>query len=98
MLAALTTKIISAIMPLRLEYFAEHRIDRSLRRGLVEAAELSVISVVCAGVCPAYISPFDLNLVGDFVGGVARATKTKGAGWMPAPLFVYISSLADSGG
>jgi hypothetical protein len=32
------------------------------------------------------------------VGGVARATKTKGAGWMPAPIFVYISSLADSGG
>jgi hypothetical protein len=53
MLAALTTKINSAIMPLRLEYCAVHLIDRSLRRlGFVEAAEFSVISVECAGVHP----------------------------------------------
>jgi hypothetical protein len=52
MLAAFTTKINSAIMPLRLVYRAEGPIDRSLRRGFVEAADFSGINVACAGVRP----------------------------------------------
>jgi len=52
MLAALTTKINSAITPLRLEYSVVRPIDWRLRSGLMEAAEFSVISVACAGVRP----------------------------------------------
>jgi hypothetical protein len=58
MLMALTTKINSAIMPLRLVQRAERPIDRSARRGFAEATEFSAISVACAGVRRAHTSPF----------------------------------------
>jgi hypothetical protein len=92
MLVALTTKINSAIVPLRLVYRAERPIDRRLRSGFFEAADFSVINVACAGFRQTRL-PLISNLVGGFRGrwplrlrsGQARATqnvnhKTKGAG------------------
>jgi hypothetical protein len=47
-------------MPLRLVYRAERPIDRSSRRGFVEAAEFSVISVEMRRLSPD-ASPFDFK-------------------------------------